>query len=1037
MLRGKNVKYFKVIAIMIAMCLIAPLNVQASGNLYQDVMIKLIEQYDREFIEVGGFRVSPTTNSPTNSFEAEFDLIDGEIKLYRLYSDSHSTYAPPEATKVYRTVAYQYWVTPSKEDLNNIPAHTRPLNCLDAQAEWTNLVKSTQAYQNGQYSMKERITIPRATLEAEIGSWIDTTPYIYQTAVIEIYNPQTGESFDKFNVGLFGSDNLVGHVILGLDELKTKAQQHEFSESIANEWYTRTKFIELKPKTDAPDFTPTSNKTYYEGNPGDTVKLEVDLNNIGKKEGTTDFIAIDNFNKTYLSEKNIKLDADKSKNYNINATIPQVGQETKITFKANTDGKTPEEELIQDNNELVITLTAIEASLNRASLEISEKRITKAFDLNDIGGVKRVNLEYEDAGYHTYSCGDEDCESCPHKCYYSVVMNDGYGYSFNNEFATKSNEYNYVVNHRNQLNEKLVGTVEPFEPNYNNTDSTLGTTGRFGSARASGGTDGVNPNMSYVVWRGQDMPTIASYKESNNHDLLKLGLKIGKIPQNDRNNIGGYGDNFNVKLGTDGIGKYITHFQCSGSCGGESITSQTHYIKNEPEYEVDVNILTYIGEQNTGAEAPSADTNGAFKANGVSFNNSQTGGLYGKSSGFPIRDESKKLEFHPYVQMAFDYPYDKDNIQGTKAVNVLAQHKSTIIPTDFVNVGWVRSVNPTINISSNQWLKHKRAEKYGKDATLPGGAMYQLDTKGNSSKVAVTTWQHYLAQEQQAALINDGSYFTLSNANTRHNDLVAETKESLNTLDVEQYVHPRDNVANAFEGGSKVKGKGQNMSIEGRTFKLSTFDKHHLVYNSNKNSKNVAEADIDIISENSSRTYYKVYADVDGNVYVQKSTNGSSWATLDKLPKSQNASSLGNAESIELDNKTKIVTNLINALDRNKGNDPSVGNGPQWYNEAWDGIFVVKSDTILDVGLNEPAHRVSILDPRLTPPQASQYDLYTKAYSSQFRLNTKSYSNINKPEGYIGKFGDVDIILPEMMNMHYSKMFYIPSGTVEDNIYIN
>ena len=101
-----------------------------------------------------------------------------------------------------------------------------------------------------------------------------------------------------------------------------------------------------------------------------------------------------------------------------------------------------------------------------------------------------------------------------------------------------------------------------------------------------------------------------------------------------------------------------------------------------------------------------------------------------------------------------------------------------------------KECNPTINISSNQWLKHKRAEKYGKDATLPGGAMYQLDTKGNSSKVGVTTWQHYLAQEQQAALINDGSYFTLSNANNRHNDLVAETKESLNTLDVEQYVQP-------------------------------------------------------------------------------------------------------------------------------------------------------------------------------------------------------------------------------------------------------
>lgn len=592
-------------------------------------------------------------------------------------------------------------------------------------------------------------------------------------------------------------------------------------------------------------------------------------------------------------------------------------------------------------------------------------------------------------------------------------------------------EYNYIVNHNNILNEKLLGTVDPFKYNYNGTDSIVGTRGKPAKAKWSGGSDSISPNMSFVVWRGKDVPTIASYKEQANHDLTKLGLPISKVPQTLRE--GTYQDNFMVSLRKNSMGDYTTVFECS--CG--NYRTQNHTTDFLRDHDVDVNILSYLGEENTGAETSSGDTNSSFKANGVNFNNAQTGGLYGKSSGFPIRDENKKLEFHPYVQMAFDYPYDKDNPQGTKAVNVLAQHKSTIIPTDFVNVGWVRSVNPTINISSNQWLKHKRAEKYGKDATLPGGAMYQLDTKGNSSKVGVTTWQHYLAEEQQAALINDGSYFTLSNANNRHNDLVAETKESLNTLDVEQYVHPRDNVDNAFEGGSKVKGKGQNMSIEGRTFKLSTFDKHHLVYNSNKNSKNVAEADIDIISENSSRTYYKVYADVDGNVYVQKSTNGSSWATLDKLPKSQNASSLGNAESIELDNKTKIVTNLINALDRNKGNDPSVGNGPQWYNEAWDGIFVVKNDTVIEVGLNEPAHRVSILDPRLTPPQASQHDLYTKAYSSQFRLNTKSYSNINKPEGYIGKFGDMDIILPEMMNMHYSKKFYIPSGTVEDNIYIN
>lgn len=83
--------------------------------------------------------------------------------------------------------------------------------------------------------MRTRVTIPRETLEREIGSWIDTTPYIYQTAVIQIVNPQTGVVYDEFNVGLFDTTDLVGHDILGETRLYTKASQHGFSSAVVNE----------------------------------------------------------------------------------------------------------------------------------------------------------------------------------------------------------------------------------------------------------------------------------------------------------------------------------------------------------------------------------------------------------------------------------------------------------------------------------------------------------------------------------------------------------------------------------------------------------------------------------------------------------------------------------------------------------------------------------------------------------------------------------------------------------------------------------
>ena len=132
-----------------------------------------------------------------------------------------------------------------------------------------------------------------------------------------------------------------------------------------NTWY----FVEMLVKINhepAPDFYPTTDKYLYVGNPGDTVNVDVKLNNNGVK-GTTNLGWIESggsWQKPNVIASSVTLDEGEYKDYKLEFEVPEQGQE-KITFKANTDGKTPEEELIQDNNELVITLTAIDASLNR------------------------------------------------------------------------------------------------------------------------------------------------------------------------------------------------------------------------------------------------------------------------------------------------------------------------------------------------------------------------------------------------------------------------------------------------------------------------------------------------------------------------------------------------------------------------------------------------------------------------------------------------------------------------------------------------
>lgn len=1035
------IKSKKIVILIISLFilnLLNPLNVSAANNLYTDMIEKLNEvvRDDELWNSDKSLSLMPSTPTTelgymkadreyiyewkTDSWGDKYWVKTDKTEVTKLYATTESNYAASNSTKTWRTVAYYYHIV--NEKTHETIHSTSKIDYLPLQQRWIELVKSTDAYKAGNTRMFDTMTIPASTLVKQglPKNLLDEATFIIQTADVQIWNPQTGQVYEEFNVDLRNTTNLAG-----------VGQRHGMSGETGY-WLYRSQIITLKPKPEDehnyPDFIPVSSKRLYEGNAGDEVTIDITLKNLGGKDGETDFGAIwegQNFGNPYYSgkgnllmyEKDLKINKQREEKFSLKVKIPNPGENTRIEFKANINGMTPYEEKEQDNNTLTITVRPYNYVINKSSIDLTQKRITKAYNLNDVGGVETFTFTYDSAGYHEWTCGKKDCSGHRHARSTAV-----------------DNLYNYTVDHEgNPLNPNLVGTVIPFQPNYNGTDTTKGTKGDYGKARWNGGSDSLTPNMQFVVWRGQDMPTIASYKEGINHPLTILGLNSGKIPQNGRNEAGGYIDNLIIKLSANTIGDYWTAFQCSHGDGA----TQYHSTADESEYDTNVNILTFLGEEGIGNNIVNADTNADFKIGSVNFNNAQASGLYGKSKGTAIKNDTKKIEFYPYIQMAYDKPYSNapgaDN--GTKAVNVLAQHKSTIIPTDFVSVGWVRNQTPNLIMKSNLWSKHARVAKYGTDNVLAGGFTYTLDTSAYKTKVGVSTWQHYMNPEQINASVSSIG-FDIANANNSHNNFIKEVRESLETLDIEQYVDSRDNVTNAF-GGSKVKGVGTNINLDGKTFRLSDQQKHHFQYNTAIADKSPAGADIDILSENTVKTYYKVGADVNGNVYVQKSTNGSTWTNLANLNKTQNASNLSNTEAIELNNKTKLVDNIINALDRNKGNDSTVGNGPQWYNEAWDGICIVKTDTIMEIGFKEPNYRISIVDPKLTPPQQSQRDVYSRVYSSQFRLNTKSYTRTTKAEGYVGSLGGVEVIMPEMMNMYYSKLWYIPSATVEDNIYMN
>jgi hypothetical protein len=187
---------------------------------------------------------------------------------------------------------------------------------------------------------------------------------------------------------------------------------------------------------------------------------------------------------------------------------------------------------------------------------------------------------------------------------------------------------------------------------------------------------------------------------------------------------------------------------------------------------------------------------------------------------------------------------------------------------------------------------------------------------------------------------------------------------------------------------------------------------------------------------------YTIKSDTDGNVMLYRDG-----VEIAKISKTQSASDmLSKSGEIQLlDANTKLVTNYISAIDRNKGESNKYDRYNQnKYNEAFDGVSVLMTDMSFDIGFGSGnAHRTNVLDPLLTAKTESKSDLYnftedSKIRSSVYVTTSVSSTSSTSESGYIGTLsgvsgmGDLKAYIGDIQSMVYTKNFYIPNANVSD-----
>lgn len=544
-------------------------------------------------------------------------------------------------------------------------------------------------------------------------------------------------------------------------------------------------------------------------------------------------------------------------------------------------------------------------------------------------------------------------------------------------------------------------------------------------------------NWDYVciLMRGKDKLTLAKWindgegKPSSteaNTDLIDAsssGFNVGNVDMGDRMTHTYY-EKFLALMDRDGDCDYETTYGPTTDSGHgicpDDIKEYT--LGSTLSINVIVKVETYSGSQNDGKVNTDINTDDMMVLSSMDGFNTASGKMV-KSGG--------TISFRPYVRMKYDTIAAED-----LTAYVLGEYQRSMVPNDYAEIQWNRKDRANLTLSSHLWSTHAQPTKdWGTNNVLPLGAAHSLIIKKEDrQEVSVKTYQTVILDSPDKGRVHvdyngeDGG-LTVEAAKAYHSAYVESVVEGIDTTVVQQFVNSDPN-ADPFDGievNPGVELKGLDCSI------AQTDDKYYM-REDGFSSSGSDEGDYDTVymkngrevsyDEATTTTEYIFRSDTSGNILMNDSVI---------LTKDQGVDSLsGTAKAIN--DRTLVVTKLVDAIERNTGNDSSEGvtwvSDGHWYNEAFDGVCVLVQDTRIGVGFISPTNRECILDPCLGPKSEGREDMWTKYYVSAYK--TRNYSESYGKELVEGIFKDSLVMMKDLDRFYWTRPFWLSNYSVQD-----
>ena len=587
----------------------------------------------------------------------------------------------------------------------------------------------------------------------------------------------------------------------------------------------------------------------------------------------------------------------------------------------------------------------------------------------------------------------------------------------NRAYETLDKDYTYQFKASESVDETIFTTKDPFKSKINQSASATGTI----NTTEAGSNELNDVTEDFIIWRGDDIPTLASYmKDTSNSEISSLIGGCSQTPSHTRLD-SDYQKSVTLTIDLD---KENSDLITSGGC---SIHSD-HKIEVEHQQDRD---LTYQGtaavevyqghEKELQNEVPSLETLGYTKTKNGIIQGSKI--VIGKSDYQPAT-------YYPYIRMTYQKPGDPQ--ESKQDVNILSQHISEMTATQAVQLEWNTNSKSgySMYVKQDQWSNHATAiDKYGKNILIPGGAIIAIGTKGNSSEypdltttLKLTMYTPYIPQSSLDAMQSYDTAWTEGYYDSEFSNLVGNTVTNLNQMRLQLYIDNLDtkksvNIKSltALNGIPVIPGKTLS-PINKLT--ASTEKKYYL----HDDSDGLDSNKLDISGGGVHISKYVVQADPEGNILLNGSVILKKTEGVDKLT--------GTAKT--LDQYTKVISNFVNSLTRNAGDDETATwakNDHTWYNEGHPGIGIEVLTTQININVNgrdEMSWRSCVVDPNLCTKQTGTADRFSTCNVLQYCVNTNNKSNI-------GNILDQSIGIPHADQLLVQQPFLISNVTVQEN----